>query len=90
MTQVFEVAAWMATWWIGSAENGAIQLAVYTAAGAPAVLDEQSIRRSALTYRGTCITTMGGARAAVDAIAARVRDPIRVWRLQEIPAKTVV
>jgi hypothetical protein len=33
---------------------------------------------------------MGGARAATDAIAARVRDPIRVWGLQEIHAKTVV
>jgi hypothetical protein len=29
---------------------------------------------------------MSGARAAADAIAARVRDPIRVWSLQEIHA----
>ena len=36
-----------------------------------------------------CITTMSGARAAAAAIAARVRDPIRVWSLQEIHAKTV-
>jgi carbamoyl-phosphate synthase large subunit len=35
------------------------------------------------------ITTMSGARAAADAIAARVRDPIRVWSLQKIHAKTV-
>ena len=41
------------------------------------------------TYRVPCITTMSGARAAADAIAARVRDPIRVWSLQEIHAKTV-
>jgi hypothetical protein len=27
---------------------------------------------------------MSGARAAVDAVAARKRDPIRVWSLQEI------
>ncbi len=33
--------------------------------------------------------TMSGAGAAADAIAARVRDPICVWRLQEIHAKTV-
>jgi carbamoyl-phosphate synthase large subunit len=32
---------------------------------------------------------MSGARAAADAIIARVRDPIRVWSLQEIHAKTV-
>ena len=27
---------------------------------------------------------MSGARAAVEAIASRLRDPIRVWSLQEI------
>jgi len=42
-------------------------------------------------YRVPCITTMSGARAAADAVAARLRDPIRVWSLQEIhePRKTV-
>ena len=29
---------------------------------------------------------MSGARAAVDAVAARKRDPIRVWSLQEFTA----
>jgi hypothetical protein len=33
------------------------------------------------------MTTMSGTRAV--AIAARVRDPIRVWSLQEIRTKTV-
>jgi hypothetical protein len=37
-------------------------------------------RRSAVTYRVPCITTVSG---------ARVRYPIRVWSLQEIRAKTV-
>ena len=27
---------------------------------------------------------MSGARAAAEAVAARLRDPIRVWSLQEI------
>jgi carbamoyl-phosphate synthase large subunit len=27
---------------------------------------------------------MSGARAAADAVAAKLRDPIRVWSLQEI------
>jgi carbamoyl-phosphate synthase large subunit len=31
-----------------------------------------------------CITTMSGARATVEAITSRQRDPIRVWSLQEI------
>ena len=65
-------------------KGGAIQLAIYTTTGAPAFFDEKAIRRSAVTYRVPCVTTMAGARAAADAVAARRRDPIRVWSLQEI------
>jgi carbamoyl-phosphate synthase large subunit len=53
---------------------GAIQLAVYTTAGAPAFFDEKAIRRSAVTHRVSCISTMSGARAAAEAMAARKRD----------------
>ena len=67
-------------------KGGSIQLAIYTTAGAPAFLDEKAIRRSAVTFRVPCITTMSGAKAAADAVAARLRDPIRVWSLQEIHA----
>jgi carbamoyl-phosphate synthase large subunit len=63
---------------------GSIQLAVYTTAGAPAFFDEKAIRRSAVMHRVPCIATMSGARAAAEAMAARKRDPIRVWSLQEI------
>jgi len=63
---------------------GNIQLAIYTTTGASAFSDEKSIRRSAVTYRVPCITTMSGARAAAEGVAARLRDPIRVWSLQEI------
>jgi carbamoyl-phosphate synthase large subunit len=69
---------------------GQIQLAVYTTAGAPAFHDEKAIRRSAVQYRVPCITTMSGAHAAADAVAARLRDPIRVWSLQEIHASREV
>jgi len=65
-------------------KGGSIQLAIYTTTGAPAFLDEKAIRRSAVTYRVPCITTMSGARAAAEGVAARLRDPIRVWSLQEI------
>jgi carbamoyl-phosphate synthase large subunit len=65
-------------------KGGNIQLAIYTTTGASAFADEKSIRRSAVTYRVPCITTMSGARAAADAVAAKLRDPIRVWSLQEI------
>ena len=71
-------------------KGGAIQLAVYTTVGAPAFHDEKAIRRSAVMYRVPCITTLSGARAAADAVAARVRDPIRVWSLQEIHAQKTV
>ena len=72
-------------------KGGTIQLAIYTTTGAPAFFDEKAIRRAAVTYRVPCITTMSGARAAADAVAAKLRDPIRVWSLQEIhePRKTV-
>jgi carbamoyl-phosphate synthase large subunit len=72
-------------------KGGNIQLAIYTTTGAPAFYDEKAIRRSAVTYRVPCITTMSGARAAADAVAAKLRDPIRVWSLQEIhePKSTV-
>jgi carbamoyl-phosphate synthase large subunit len=72
-------------------KGGSVQLAIYTTTGAPAFFDEKAIRRSAVLYRVPCITTMSGARAAADAVAARRRDPIRVWSLQEIhePKKTV-
>ena len=63
---------------------GAIQLVIYTATGALSFSDEKAIRRSAILFRVPCITTLSGARAAVEAIAARQRDPIRVWSLQQI------
>ncbi|HJT86864.1 MAG TPA: ATP-grasp domain-containing protein, partial [Bryobacteraceae bacterium] len=65
-------------------KGGTVQLAIYTTTGAPAFFDEKAIRRSAVMYRVPCITTMSGARAAADAVAARRRDPVRVWSLQEI------
>jgi carbamoyl-phosphate synthase large subunit len=69
---------------------GAIQLVVYTTTGALSFEDEKSIRRAAITYRVPCITTMSGARATVEAIASRLRDPIRVWSLQEIHGSATV
>jgi carbamoyl-phosphate synthase large subunit len=43
-----------------------------------------------VAYRIPCITTMSGARASVEAIASRRRDPVRVWSLQEIHGESVV
>jgi carbamoyl-phosphate synthase large subunit len=64
---------------------GTLDLIIYTGtSGAHAFSDEKSIRKYAVTYRVPCITTMSGARAAVEAIVSRRRDPVRVWSLQEI------
>jgi carbamoyl-phosphate synthase large subunit len=63
---------------------GAIQLVIYTATGALSFSDEKAIRRGAILFRVPCITTLSGARAAVEAIAARKHGPIRVWSLQQI------
>jgi carbamoyl-phosphate synthase large subunit len=65
---------------------GSLKLVIYTTTGAHSFSDEHAIRRSAVSYRVPCITTMSGAKAAAEAIASRRRDPIRVWSLQEIHA----
>jgi carbamoyl-phosphate synthase large subunit len=70
---------------------GSISLIIYTGTtGAHAFADEKAIRRNAVLYRVPCITTMSGARAAVEAIISRRRDPIRVWSLQEIHRPSAV
>ena len=64
---------------------------IYTTTGSHSFPDEQTIRRNAVMYRTVCITTMSAARAAVEAIASRRRDPVRIWNLQELhAAETVV
>src|SRR5262249_36930919 len=63
---------------------GSLQLVIYPATGAHSFSDEKAIRRTAVAYRVPCITTLSGAKAAAEAVAARRRDPIRVWSLQEI------
>jgi carbamoyl-phosphate synthase large subunit len=63
---------------------GSLKLVIYTTTGGHSFTDEQAIRRSAVAYRIPCITTMSGAKAAVQAVASRREDPIRVWSLQEI------
>ena len=64
---------------------GSLNLVIYTGtSGAHAFTDEKAIRKNAVVYRIPCITTMSGARAAVEAVVSRRRDPVRVWSLQEI------
>jgi carbamoyl-phosphate synthase large subunit len=67
-------------------KDNRLKLVVYTTTGAHSFSDERAIRRSAVTWRVPCITTIAGARAAVEAIESRRRDPLRVWSLQEMHA----
>jgi len=67
-------------------KEGKLKLAIYTTTGAHSFSDERAIRRSAVAWRVPCITTIAGARAAVDAIESRRRDPLRVWSLQRMHA----
>jgi carbamoyl-phosphate synthase large subunit len=67
-------------------KDSKLKLVVYTTTGAHSFSDERAIRRSAVTWRVPCITTIAGARAAVEAIESRRRDPLRVWCLQQMHA----
>ena len=69
---------------------GKLNLVIYTTTGSHSFPDEQTIRRNAVLYRTVCITTMSAARAAVEAIASRRRDPVRIWNLQELHATETV
>jgi carbamoyl-phosphate synthase large subunit len=63
---------------------GKLSLIIYTTTGSHSFPDEQTIRRNAVTYRTPCITTMSGAKAAVEAVASRRAHPVRVWSLQDL------
>jgi carbamoyl-phosphate synthase large subunit len=70
-------------------KGGGVQLLINTPIGARSFLDEKTIRRAAMQHRIPCITTIAGALAAVDGIAALKVPPIRVMALQDLHAMTV-
>jgi carbamoyl-phosphate synthase large subunit len=63
-----------------------IDLVVNTPLGRDSFYDEKSIRRAAVQYRVPCITTLTGARAAVDAIEALQKERLEIGTLQEYHA----
>jgi carbamoyl-phosphate synthase large subunit len=65
-------------------KGGEIQLLVNTPIGAKSFFDEKAIRRAAVQHRVPCITTVAGALAAVEGIAALKSEPIRVLALQHL------
>src|SRR4051812_21337613 len=66
---------------------GEIALVINTPLGRASHFDEQAIRRAALQFNVPCVTTMTGAQAIVEAIAARKEtDTFQVYSLQELHA----
>jgi carbamoyl-phosphate synthase large subunit len=68
-------------------KRGDVKLVIYTTTGSHSFVDERAIRRTAIQWRVPCITTISAAKAAVEAIDSRRRDPLRVWALQEMHSK---
>jgi carbamoyl-phosphate synthase large subunit len=62
--------------------NGVVQLVFNTTEGAQAIADSFSLRRTALTHAIPYYTTVAGARAAVQAIAALRAGSLEVAPLQ--------
>ena len=68
-------------------KSGEISLVINTPLGRVSRFDEQAIRRAALQYNVPCVTTMTGAQALVEAIAAAgVGSSPSVNSLQELHA----
>ena len=68
---------------VDSIRNGEIDLVINTTEGKQAVTDSFSLRRAALTERVPYYTTMAGARAAVEGIAALRAGDLEVSPLQD-------
>jgi carbamoyl-phosphate synthase large subunit len=62
---------------------GGIELVINTPLGQASHFDDAAIRTTALKYDIPCVTTLSGAMAAVEGIAAYKRGPMEVRSLQE-------
>jgi carbamoyl-phosphate synthase large subunit len=65
-----------------------VQLVINTPIGRQAAHDDKYLRRAALDYAVPTVTTLAGARAAVEAIAAMQTEPtLSIYALQDVHAK---
>ena len=64
--------------------SGEIQLVINTPVGRQAAHDDKYLRRAAIDYAVPMVTTLAGARAAVEAIAALQAQQLEVAALQDI------
>jgi carbamoyl-phosphate synthase large subunit len=67
-----------------SIRSGEIQLVINTPVGRQAAHDDKYLRRAAIDYAVTTVTTLAGARAAVEGIAALQGEQLQVNALQDI------
>ena len=70
-------------------KGGQVDLILNTPAGSHSFDDEKVIRRAAMTKNIPCITTISGARAAADGIAALRTNIAQVYSLQQLHAETM-
>jgi carbamoyl-phosphate synthase large subunit len=70
-------------------KNGEIDLIVNTPLGKASFFDERAMRRAAVQHGVVCITTLAGAAAAIEAIAAQHRGNWTVRSLQAWHAETI-
>ena len=64
-----------------------VQLVINTPIGRQAAHDDKYLRRAALDYSVPTVTTLAGARAAVEAIAAMQSEPtLSIYALQDVHA----
>ena len=64
--------------------SGRIQLIINTPIGRQAAHDDKYLRRAAIDYAVPAVTTLAGARAAVEAISALQAQTMAVTALQDI------
>src|SRR5207244_10295886 len=70
-------------------KNGEVDLVVNTPLGPDAHLEDAEIRRAALAHRIPCITTLSGALAAAEGIAALRRGALSLVPLQALAGAPV-
>jgi carbamoyl-phosphate synthase large subunit len=63
--------------------NGGIQMVINTPLGKVSHFDESAIRRTAIRYGVPCITTLAGAKAAIEGIKALREGPLTVRAVQD-------
>jgi carbamoyl-phosphate synthase large subunit len=68
-------------------KTGKVDLVINTPLGRESFYDEKSIRRAAIRYNISCVTTFSAAKAAVRGIHSQVEDAIEVFALQDLHAR---